>query len=178
MKPPDRWSFASLATDMSLPDPGTRCQAELPYGAAIRSCQTELPDLGARMDVEVTHEPERDRFTVTVDGVEAGFAQYRERPGVVSFVHTEIDPGQQGQGLASRLIAYALEDARERELAVLPHCSFVREYIVEHPRVHGARPRAPSRGLRALAGPPKRCTPKRRPGQGAVEPGAPHALSP
>ena len=85
------------------------------------------------MDAEVIHEPERDRFTVTADGVAAGFAQYRERPGVVSFVHTEIDPVQQGKGLASRLIAYALEDARDRELAVLPHCSFVREYLSEHP---------------------------------------------
>jgi predicted GNAT family acetyltransferase len=92
------------------------------------------------MDVEVIHEPQRDRFTVIVDGAVAGFAQYRERPGVVSFVHTEIDPARQGQGLASRLIAYALQDARDRELAVLPHCSFVREYVVDHPEFQALVP--------------------------------------
>ncbi len=82
--------------------------------------------------VEITHEPERDRFTITVDGSQAGFAQYREQPGQVTFVHTETDPAQQGRGLASQLIAHALQDARRRDLAVLPYCRFVRDYIAGH----------------------------------------------
>lgn len=83
-------------------------------------------------DAKVTHEPDRDRFTITVDDSVAGFAQYRERPGEIAFVHTEIDPARQGGGLASQLIAYALESARGRGLAVLPHCSFVLGYIAGH----------------------------------------------
>lgn len=85
------------------------------------------------MDVEVQHEPDRDRFTVAADGVVAGFAQYREGPGEIAFVHTEIDPARQGHGLASKLIGHALEDARDRRLAVLPYCSFVRDYIAGRP---------------------------------------------
>ncbi len=84
-------------------------------------------------EVEIIHEPERDRFTVTVGGSEAGFAQYREQPGEIAFVHTETNPTQQGRGLASQLIAHALQDARRRDLAVLPYCAFVRDYIAAHP---------------------------------------------
>jgi predicted GNAT family acetyltransferase len=84
-------------------------------------------------DVEILHEPERDRFTITVDGSEAGFAQYREQPGEIAFLHTETDPAQQGRGLASQLVTHALQDADRRGLTVLPYCSFVRGYIAGHP---------------------------------------------
>ncbi|MGB9183767.1 MAG: GNAT family N-acetyltransferase [Solirubrobacteraceae bacterium] len=84
-------------------------------------------------EVEIIHEPERDRFTITVGGSEAGFAQYREQPGEIAFLHTETDPAQQGRGLASQLIAHALQDAARRGLSVLPRCSFVRDYIAGHP---------------------------------------------
>lgn len=84
-------------------------------------------------EVKIIHEPERDRFTITVGGSESGFAQYREQSGEIAFVHTETDPAQQGRRLASQLIAHALQDARRRDLTVLPYCSFVRDYIAAHP---------------------------------------------
>jgi uncharacterized protein len=84
-------------------------------------------------EVKIIHEPQRDRFTITVGGSESGFAQYREQSGEIAFVHTETDPAQQGRGLASQLIAHALQDARRRDLTVLPYCSFVRDYIAAHP---------------------------------------------
>ena len=70
-------------------------------------------------EVEIIHEPERDRFTITVGGSEAGFARYQEQSGEIAFVHTETDPAQQGRGLASRLIAHALQDARPHRVALL-----------------------------------------------------------
>jgi predicted GNAT family acetyltransferase len=48
-------------------------------------------------------------------------------------MHTEIDQAFEGQGLGSRLIGFALDDASRRELAVLPFCPFVRAYIERHP---------------------------------------------
>jgi uncharacterized protein len=47
-------------------------------------------------------------------------------------VHTEIDPRFEGHGLASQLIRTALEDAKDRELQVLPFCPFVNGYIDRH----------------------------------------------
>jgi predicted GNAT family acetyltransferase len=72
------------------------------------------------------------RYEVHVEGELAGFAQYKPRPGQIAFTHTEIDDRFEGQGLASKLIAFALDDARVRDLAVLPFCPFVRAYIQRH----------------------------------------------
>ncbi len=80
----------------------------------------------------VTDAPERERYELSLDGEVVGFTAYRARPGLIAFVHTEIDERVQGQGLADQLIRFALEDARERDLAVLPFCPFVKAFIERH----------------------------------------------
>jgi uncharacterized protein len=78
---------------------------------------------------EVADAPDRDRYEISIDGETVGFTAYRARPGLIAFIHTEIDESFQGQGLANRLIRFALEDARGRGLAVLPFCPFVNAFI-------------------------------------------------
>jgi predicted GNAT family acetyltransferase len=85
------------------------------------------------MDVQVTRDEDEDRYEVRADGALAGFTAYRERPGMIIFTHTETEGRFEGQGLASRLVAGALDDARSRGLAVLPFCPFVNGYIARHP---------------------------------------------
>jgi predicted GNAT family acetyltransferase len=70
---------------------------------------------------------------VTADGNLAGFAQYRSRPGLIAFIHTEVDEAHEGEGLGSKLVAYALDDARARGLEVLPFCPFVNAFLQRHP---------------------------------------------
>jgi uncharacterized protein len=84
------------------------------------------------VDVQVSNNPEEHRYEVRADGDLAGYTVYRERPGLIVFVHTEIDPRFEGHGLASQLIRNALEDAKDRELQVLPFCPFVNGYIDRH----------------------------------------------
>jgi uncharacterized protein len=84
------------------------------------------------VDVQVSNNPEEHRYEVRADGDLAGYTVYRERPGLIVFVHTEIDPRFEGHGLASQLIRTALEDAKDRELQVLPFCPFVNAYIDRH----------------------------------------------
>ena len=84
------------------------------------------------MDVEVVNNPEEHRYEIRADGELAGSTIYRERPGLIVFVHTEVDERFEGQGLASQLIHAALEDAKARELQVLPFCPFVNGYIARH----------------------------------------------
>jgi predicted GNAT family acetyltransferase len=83
-------------------------------------------------EVDVADVPGRSRFEVRVDGELAGFTEYRRQPGVIAFVHTEIDPGFEGRGLASVLVRSALSAARSEGLSVLPFCPFVRGYIAGH----------------------------------------------
>jgi uncharacterized protein len=82
--------------------------------------------------IDLMDAPERERYEVHVDGALAGFATYRLHPSTIEFLHTEIEPDMEGKGLASRLIEFALDDARSRGLAVLPFCPFMREFIQRH----------------------------------------------
>ena len=80
----------------------------------------------------VTDVAERRRYEIAVDGVLVGIAEYRRRPGVISFIHTEIDPSRMGEGLGTLLVKAALNSARAEGLAVLPYCPFVRNFIDRH----------------------------------------------
>ena len=85
------------------------------------------------MELQVADHPEQEQYVIRADGEIAGFVQYHLRGGVISFLHTETDPRFRGQGIAGRLIQSALDSARERHLAVLPYCPFVRRWMAEHP---------------------------------------------
>ena len=84
------------------------------------------------MDVAVADNPEAERYEITADGRPAGFAKYHLRPGLIAFVHTEIDDEFEGEGLGSELAQFALDDARSRDLAVLPFCPFISGWIKRH----------------------------------------------
>jgi predicted GNAT family acetyltransferase len=80
----------------------------------------------------VSAAPERNRYEIFVAGKIAGFVEYRTAPAEIAFIHTEIGDEFGGQGLGGKLIRYALDDARNQGLAVLPECPFVRGYIAKH----------------------------------------------
>jgi predicted GNAT family acetyltransferase len=82
--------------------------------------------------IEVADVPGRERYELSIDGETVGFTAYRARPGLIAFVHTEVDERLRGRGLGDRLIRFALEDARSRDLAVLPFCPFVKAFIERH----------------------------------------------
>jgi hypothetical protein len=82
--------------------------------------------------IEVADAPERDRYELSIDGQVVGFSAYTTRPGLIAFVHTEVEERFEGRGLGDRLIRFALEDARARGLEVLPFCPFVKAFIERH----------------------------------------------
>ncbi len=84
-------------------------------------------------DVTVADAPAAERYEIRSGGELAGFVTYRLRPGLIAFVHTEIDERFEGQGLGGRLVSFALDDARARGLDVLPFCPFVDAYVKRHP---------------------------------------------
>jgi uncharacterized protein len=81
---------------------------------------------------EVRDNPQRFRYEIVVDGAVAGFLQYNMRSGRLILVHTEVDEARAGQGLASTLVAGALDDIRKRGLRIVPICPFVERYIERH----------------------------------------------
>ncbi|GAA4870609.1 GNAT family N-acetyltransferase [Kitasatospora terrestris] len=85
------------------------------------------------MEPRVSDNPELSRFEIHTDEGLAGFAEYHLSEGELAFIHTEIDPQFEGRGLGGRLARAALDAARERGLAVLPYCPFIRAWIGKHP---------------------------------------------
>jgi hypothetical protein len=73
------------------------------------------------------------RYEIHVDGVLAGFAEYKLLEGAMLFPHTEILPAFEGQGLGSKLARYALDDVRAKGLWAIPACEFIANYIHKHP---------------------------------------------
>lgn len=84
------------------------------------------------MSIDVRDDPDRHRYEVFLDGQRAGFTSYRQEPGQITFDHTEVDERFGGKGVGSGLVRGVLDDARRRELAVLPVCPFVNRYIKGH----------------------------------------------
>jgi predicted GNAT family acetyltransferase len=100
--------------------------------AAAEHVATTLRAQSDAMAPTVTDVSDRRRFEIEVDGAVLGFAEYRRRPGVITFIHTEIDPAHEGEGLGTLLVKAALDTARAEGLAVLPYCPFVRGFIDRH----------------------------------------------
>jgi uncharacterized protein len=86
-----------------------------------------------RSKPEIRDDPDAGRFEILVDGRRAGYLRYQRFPDRIDLIHTEILPQHEGRGYGSVLIAAALARARAEDLAVIPHCPFVREYIERHP---------------------------------------------
>jgi hypothetical protein len=83
-------------------------------------------------EIKVHDDPEDSRYVIEADGQPIGRLDYRLTDGQIAFTHAEIDPAQGGQGYGSQLAEHALDDARRRELEVLPLCPFVSDYIRQH----------------------------------------------
>lgn len=82
----------------------------------------------------VTDVPERQRFEArSADGTVLAVAEYRRRPGVVVFTHTETDAQYEGEGIATLLVRTALDQVRAAGDRIEPRCPFVRDLVAEHP---------------------------------------------
>ncbi len=82
---------------------------------------------------KVTHDTTAERYLITVDGRDAGYADYIQGDGVRDFHHTVIDPEFRGQGLSKPLIQAALDDTRAAGDKVRPLCTAVAGFIEKHP---------------------------------------------
>jgi uncharacterized protein len=84
-------------------------------------------------EYNVVDAPAKERFEIRTGDDVIGFTQYKRRGHLIAFIHTEVSPEYEGEGVASRLISTALDTSRQQSMAVLPFCPFVRSYIEKHP---------------------------------------------
>ncbi|MFE7558742.1 GNAT family N-acetyltransferase [Kitasatospora sp. NPDC057500] len=73
------------------------------------------------------------RFEAWLGNTLAGFAEYLRSEELVVYPHTVVEPAYEGQGIGGALARAALDDARERGLAVLATCPFIKAWMSRHP---------------------------------------------
>jgi uncharacterized protein len=83
--------------------------------------------------VETENDEADSRWEVKLDARVIAFVEYKTRPDRVTFIHTEVDPDFEGQGIGSRLARTVLDDAVAHGLRVTLYCPFIRSYVDRHP---------------------------------------------
>ena len=86
------------------------------------------------MEYQVIHDPERQRFEVTLEGHTA-YLEYESDGKEMDITHTIVPTLLEGRGIASALMKQALIYADERQLKVIPICSFAAAYMRRHHQI-------------------------------------------
>lgn len=92
-----------------------------------------MTDASEAHDIQIVDVPRLGRYELLFDGKRAGLVTYLRAPGVITFVHTEIDGAYEHHGLGHKLAKFVLDEARANGDAVRPRCPFITEYIRDHP---------------------------------------------
>jgi uncharacterized protein len=79
----------------------------------------------------VINNKDEQRYEVKIDE-QFAVLTYKLQAGRIVFLHTGVPPALEGQGIASQLAFFALEEARAQHLTVVPRCPFVASYIRRH----------------------------------------------
>jgi uncharacterized protein len=82
-------------------------------------------------NLNIVHNEAAERFEMLVDGLRA-LLTYRRFPDRIVFLHAEVPPSLEGQGLAGKLTRFALDFARANHLRVVPRCPYVSNFIRKH----------------------------------------------
>ena len=74
----------------------------------------------------------KSRFEADLGDGSFAIAEYRLSDGKIAFTHTEVPASHAGRGIATALVRFALNSARDRGLKVAPICPFVAAYFKAH----------------------------------------------
>ena len=84
-------------------------------------------------DLKVLHDREGQRFCVKLEGYEACL-MYRQKDKEIDLYHTYVPEVFRGRGLAEKLCRAAFEYAKQKNLIVIPSCSYISDtYLRRHP---------------------------------------------
>lgn len=81
---------------------------------------------------------ENSRFVTVVDGHEA-VIDFRKTGDVIDAHHTGVPKAIGGRGIASALVRFMVNDAREKGEKIRPSCSYVDAWLRRHPEYDDLR---------------------------------------
>lgn len=86
-------------------------------------------------EMKVQKNTDSQAYEAVVDGQVVGMIVYHTPHGGqrVTLSHTIVTPEYRGRGIATRLVEHALDDLRTQDLKLTNYCTFVADYIADHP---------------------------------------------
>lgn len=84
------------------------------------------------VNLELNDNVTDDRFEMNVDGYTA-IIEYKQYPGKIALLHTEVPPELEGKGAATAIIEKTLAHIEKNNLKLIPLCPLVVAYIKRHP---------------------------------------------
>ena len=85
-------------------------------------------------DPEIRDNADRHQYELPVEG-EIAVVTYNLSAPNLMITETLVPQRLEGRGIASRLAKHVIEDARKRELLILPVCPFFAAYFQKHPEL-------------------------------------------
>lgn len=82
--------------------------------------------------MHIIHIPEQMRFETRQEGL-ACYIEYMWTAQKMNLIHTFVPQSLEGRGIASALVKFALEYAREKQLQIIPSCTYVEVWLRRHP---------------------------------------------
>lgn len=82
-------------------------------------------------ETEIVDNPALHRFELQENG-ETAFILYNKNGNSIHLIHTEVPESLQGKGVGQKLVGGVLRFVRQQNLAVVPDCPFVADYLQRH----------------------------------------------
>ncbi len=93
----------------------------------------DLPSVDAEFEMVVHRDDVRRHYVASLEEFEVATIEFKQMGNRVVILSTTVDPEFRGRGIAVELIAYALDDVRDRGLLVTIYCPLVSAYINQNP---------------------------------------------
>ncbi len=109
-------------------DEGTAALVDEVLADTLRN-SVDQPSSDAESEVNVHRNDHKHVYTATLGELELANLRYAEADGRVVVLTTTVTPEFRGRGIATELIAYALDDIRQRSKTITVHCRVVAAFI-------------------------------------------------
>jgi len=81
----------------------------------------------------IVNEPDEGKFfVVTESGERLGEMEYVLKDGLITVLHTNLEPVLQGTGMGQKLVDFVADFARENNFKVNASCFYARKVLAKH----------------------------------------------
>lgn len=84
------------------------------------------------MDFTITHNLDTQRFEAHIDG-HVPYVEYSLDDNTFDIIHTIVPQPLEGQGIASKLVSYAYQYAKDKGYNLKGSCSYAHIWLQRHP---------------------------------------------